>query len=58
MFNEWIIQHPWMTFFLGLMSLSTLNVFFISLGGGYKKFPPPQEKNESNGSWHKEILND
>ena len=57
MFEEWINQHPWMTFFLGLMSLSTLNVFFISLGGGYKKFPP-HEKNEHNGSWHKEILND
>jgi len=32
-----------MTFTLGIMSLMTLNVLFVALGGGYKKFPPAQE---------------
>lgn len=28
-----------MTFILGIMSLLTLNTFFVSIGGGYRKFP-------------------
>ena len=39
MFELWINAHPWMTFVLGIMSLLTLNTFFVSIGGGYKKFP-------------------
>jgi hypothetical protein len=46
MLAEWAHQHPWMTFFLGLMGLSTLNVFFISIGGGYKKFPSSSNEKE------------
>jgi len=49
MLENWFHGHPWMTFILGLMGLSTLNVFFISIGGGYKKFPPTEDrKNESD----------
>ena len=44
MFENWIDVHPWLTFFLGIMSLITLNTFFVSIGGGYKKFPPQVEK--------------
>jgi len=40
MLENWIEVHPWMTFVLGMMSLLTLNTFFVSIGGGYKKFPP------------------
>jgi len=40
MLERWIEMHPWMTFILGMFSLVTLNTFFVSLGGGYKKFPP------------------
>ena len=49
MFEIWINEHPWMTFILGMMSLITVNTFFVSIGGGYKKFPPVarQEKEES-----------
>lgn len=35
-----------MTFILGMMSLLTINTFFVSIGGGYKKFPPPIDKSE------------
>lgn len=28
-----------MTFILGIMSLLTLNTFFVSIGGGYRKLP-------------------
>jgi hypothetical protein len=35
--ETWINSHPWMTFFLGFLSILTLNTLFISLGGGYKK---------------------
>jgi len=47
MFEAWILSHPWMTFILGIMSLITINSFFISMGGGYKKFPPPQESTDA-----------
>jgi hypothetical protein len=40
MFENWIEQHPWMTFTLGMMFILTLNTVFVSIGGGYKKFPP------------------
>lgn len=47
MFESWINSHPWMTFILGMMALLTLNTFFVSLGGGYKKFPPSSIKDDS-----------
>lgn len=43
--ESWIDLHPWMTFILGITSLLTLNTFFVSMGGGYRKFPPPIDKN-------------
>lgn len=39
----WINSHPWMTFFLGMMSIITINSMFVSLGGGYRKFPSPSK---------------
>lgn len=50
MFESWIHLHPWMTFTLGIMGLLTLNVFFISIGGGYKKFPQSVDKKEEKES--------
>jgi hypothetical protein len=38
--ENWIDLHPWMTFILGMMGILTVNTMFISIGGGYKKFPP------------------
>lgn len=35
-----------MTFILGIFSLLTLNTFFVSIGGGYKKFPPAVKEKE------------
>lgn len=46
MLENWIDVHPWMTFILGMMSLLTLNTFFVSIGGGYKKFPPVTHREE------------
>ena len=54
MFETWIQTHPWMTFTLGIMSLITINSFFISIGGGYKKLPPSQTP---SGSAQKELEN-
>lgn len=50
MFESWINSHPWMTFILGMMTLLTLNTFFVSLGGGYKKFPPRSAKDDCEES--------
>jgi len=44
MFENWINQHPWMTFILGMMSLLTINTFFVSIGGGYKRYPSQQKE--------------
>lgn len=42
--NEtWFNLHPWMTLLLGMMSLVVINSMFVSMGGGYRKFPPPPE---------------
>lgn len=57
MFVTWIEAHPWMTFILGMMSLATLNTFFISVGGGYKKFPPVTPPQTPRQSVEKEIEN-
>jgi len=57
MFDTWINSHPWMTFILGIMSLTTLNTFFISVGGGYKKFPPSALQQHPQLSVEKEIEN-
>lgn len=46
MFETWIEAHPWMTFILGMMSLLTLNTFFVSIGGGYKKLPQDNKSKE------------
>jgi len=46
MFEAWIESHPWMTFILGMFSLLTMNTFFVSIGGGYKKFPPVQKEKD------------
>jgi hypothetical protein len=46
-----------MTFILGIMSLTTLNTFFISVGGGYKKFPPSALQQHPQLSVEKEIEN-
>lgn len=46
MLENWINTHPWMTFILGIFSLLTLNTFFVSIGGGYKKFPPVVKEKE------------
>lgn len=49
MLENWVDVHPWMTFILGMMGLLTLNTFFVSMGGGYKKFPPqPQVDDEED----------
>lgn len=37
-----------MTFILGVMGMMTLNTMFVSLGGGYKKFPPVNDKSEED----------
>ncbi len=37
-----------MTFVLGIFSLFTINNVFVSLGGGYKKFPPAATPPNSN----------
>lgn len=37
-----------MTFILGMMSLLTLNTFFVSIGGGYKRFPQEKEEDKQN----------
>ena len=37
--QNWIDVHPWMVFVLGMMSMLSLNSLFVSLGGGYKKYP-------------------
>jgi hypothetical protein len=54
MIENWINQHPWMTFVLGVMSLLTLNTFFVSIGGGYKRHPL-QQKEESK---HNKVMSD
>ena len=46
MLDIWINEHPWMTFILGMMGLLTVNTMFVSLGGGYKKFPPASVSKE------------
>ena len=54
MLEIWTDNHPWMTFILGMMCLLTLNTFFVSIGGGYKKVQcncfqkSKQEKNVLN----------
>ena len=58
MFERWIEAHPWMTFVLGIMGLLTLNTFFVSIGGGYKKFPPPSKVNEEESKEKVELLLD
>jgi hypothetical protein len=53
--ENWIDLHPWLTFVLGMMGLLTINTMFVSLGGGYKKFPPaPVFKEEEK----KRVLDD
>lgn len=32
-----------MTFFLGLMTIVVINSMFVSMGGGYKKYPPVEK---------------
>jgi hypothetical protein len=54
--ENWIDNHPWMTFILGIMSLLTLNTFFVSIGGGYKKFPQVVVKEKVEDD--EELLND
>jgi len=55
MLEQWVDMHPWMTFILGMMGLLTVNTMFVSLGGGYKKFPPaPVFKEEEK----KRVLDD
>lgn len=58
MIESWINDHPWMTFILGMMSLLTLNTFFVSLGGGYKKFPPASGVAQVNEEDEEELLQD
>lgn len=58
MLERWIEAHPWMTFILGIMSLLTLNTFFVSIGGGYKKFPPAPMKDEEETEKKEKLLLD
>lgn len=58
MFERWIDAHPWMTFILGVISLLTLNTFFISIGGGYKKFPSITPIKEEENKENSKILLD
>jgi hypothetical protein len=58
MLETWIQTHPWMTFTLGIMSLVVINSFFISIGGGYKKFPPAQTPSESAQKELENLLKD
>ena len=52
---NWTNMHPWMTFILGMLSLLTFNTFFVSIGGGYKKFPPAIQQTEDEDD---DILHD
>jgi len=58
MLELWINDHPWMTFILGMMSLLTLNTFFVSIGGGYKKFPPVTDRRQEEGTKEDDLLID
>jgi hypothetical protein len=58
MLENWIDTHPWMTFILGMMGLLTINTFFVSIGGGYKKFPPPQNQHSSSPEEQTNLLQD
>lgn len=62
MFTNWIELHPWMTFILGMMSILTINSFFVSIGGGYKKVSTlkqnPQINLEQDNQEHVNVEQD
>jgi len=58
MYESWIQAHPWMTFILGVLGILTLNTFFVSLGGGYKKFPATSTKTKEEIDEKEQLMLD
>jgi len=58
MFQTWIDVHPWMTFILGVLGILTLNTFFVSIGGGYKKFPATSLKTKEELEREEKLMLD